>query len=86
MNYRKEIDIMAKDLENKVEEISEDELDSVAGGRAVIAQKAIQYGAAAKPIVNDLVYRQTYSGGQAGKPSTSTKKTPGTTDAKFIMC
>jgi bacteriocin-like protein len=84
MNHRKEIDIMAKDLENKVEEISEDELDSVTGG-TIYAQKAIQYGTN-KPIVNDLVYRQTYSGGQAGKAGTATKKTPGTTDAKFMMC
>lgn len=74
---------MAKDLENKVEEISEDELDSVTGG--VTARKALQYGAS-KPIVNDLVYRQTYSGGQAGKSKTTTKKTPGDTEAKFIMC
>jgi bacteriocin-like protein len=85
MNHRKEIDIMAKDLENKVEEISEDELDSVTGG-SINVVNAVYRKSENNPIVKNAIYKQSLSGGQPGKSGAATKNTPGTSDVKIMMC
>lgn len=75
---------MSKDLENKIEELTEEELDNVAGG---LTASNLVYNATSKPIVTNAIYKETLSGGKTKKDTTATKKTPGSGNgSKLMMC